>query len=47
MDPNEKFVIKVLGGLEIRYRDKAIGVNESKNKSNKIWVLFELSLIHI
>ena len=46
MDPNEKFVIKVLGGLEIRYRDKAIGVNESKNKSNKIWVLFEYILLN-
>lgn len=46
MDENEKFEIKVLGGLEIRYKDKVIGVNESKTKSNKMWALFEYVLLN-
>lgn len=46
MDDSEKFEIKVLGGLEIRYQDRIIGVNESKAKSNKIWVLFEYILLN-
>lgn len=41
-----KFEIKVLGGLEIRYGEKVIGVNESKTKSNKMWVLFEYILLN-
>ncbi|WP_419024888.1 BTAD domain-containing putative transcriptional regulator [Emergencia sp.] len=46
MAGSEKFEIKVLGGLEIRYGEKVIGVNESKTKSNKMWVLFEYILLN-
>lgn len=46
MGDSEKFEIKVLGGLEIRYKDKVIGINESKTKSNKIWALFEYILLN-
>ena len=46
MAGSDKVEIKVLGGLEIRYRDRVIGVNESRTKSNKMWILFEYILLN-
>lgn len=42
----EKLEIRILGGLELRYKDKVVGVNVSRGKSKKMWTMFEYILLN-
>lgn len=46
MKKDDRLMISIFGGLEVRYGEKAIGVHVSQVKSNKMWALFAYFLLN-
>lgn len=42
----DRLEIKLLGRIEVRYKDKYVGMSESKIKANKMWIMFEYILLN-